>query len=38
LIGGTLAAYVVSLFIVPIIIYKPLLKQYSTKGEIHESK
>ena len=38
LIGGTLAAYAVSLFIVPIIIYKPLLKQYPTKGEIHESK
>ncbi len=38
LIGGTLAAYAVSLFIVPILIHKPLLKQYSTKGEIHESK
>ena len=38
LIGGTLAAYAVSLFIVPIIIYKPLLKQYPKKGEVHESK
>ena len=38
LIGGTLAAYAVSLFIVPIIIYKPLLKQYPTKGEVYESK
>ena len=38
LIGGTLAAYVVSLFIVPIIIYKPLLKQYPEKGEVHEGK
>jgi multidrug efflux pump subunit AcrB len=38
LIGGTLAAYAVSLFIVPIIIYKPLLKQYPTKGEVNESK
>ena len=38
LIGGTLAAYVVSLFIVPIIIHKPLLKQYPKKGEVHESK
>ncbi len=28
LIGGTLAAYAVSLFIVPIIIYKPLLSIY----------
>ena len=37
LIGGTLAAYVVSLFIVPIIIYKPLLKQYPTKGEDDEN-
>jgi len=31
LIGGTLAAYVVSLFIVPIMIYKPLLKLYKNK-------
>ena len=38
LIGGTLAAYAVSLFIVPIIIFKPLLKQYPTKGEVNESK
>jgi len=38
LIGGTLAAYVVSLFIVPIIIHKPLLKQYPEKGEVHEGK
>lgn len=38
LIGGTLAAYAVSLFIVPVIIYKPLLKQYPTKGELYESK
>jgi len=38
LIGGTLAAYAVSLFIVPIIIYKPLLKQYPKKGEVHEGK
>ncbi len=36
LIGGTLAAYAVSIFIVPIIIYKPLLKQYPTKA--NESK
>ena len=38
LIGGTLAAYAVSLFIVPIIIFKPLLKQYPTKGEVYEGK
>ena len=38
LIGGTIATYLVSLFIVPIIIYKPLLKQYSTKGEDYEGK
>jgi len=29
LIGGTLAAYAVSLFIVPIMIYKPLKKEYA---------
>lgn len=33
LIGGTLAAYAVSLFIVPIIIYKPLLRLYDAKKE-----
>ena len=33
LIGGTLAAYLVSLFIVPIIIQTPLQKQYPEKGE-----
>jgi len=31
LIGGTLAAYLVSLFIVPIFIQKPLHKEYSNK-------
>jgi len=31
LIGGTLAAYAVSLFVVPIIIQIPLLNQYPTK-------
>ena len=31
LIGGTLAAYAVSLFIIPIIIQKPLVKQYSSQ-------
>jgi len=31
LIGGTLAAYGVSLFIVPIIIQAPLYKQYKSK-------
>jgi len=38
LIGGTLAAYAVSLFIVPIIIQKPLLKQYPIYKEIDEEK
>ncbi len=33
LIGGTLAAYAVSLFIVPIIIQKPLLNQYPLKED-----
>ena len=33
LIGGTLAAYVVSLIIVPIIIQTPLQKQYPLKGK-----
>jgi len=33
LIGGTLAAYAVSLFIIPIIIQSPLHKQYPGKGE-----
>ena len=33
LIGGTLAAYAVSLFIVPIIVQTPLQKQYSVKGK-----
>lgn len=33
LIGGTLAAYAVSLFIVPIMIYKPLKKEDLSKGE-----
>jgi len=33
LIGGTLAAYAVSLFVVPIMIYRPLLKQYAVKGK-----
>jgi len=34
LIGGTLAAYAVSLFIVPIIIQSPLQNQYPLKGEL----
>ncbi len=38
LIGGTLAAYAVSLFIVPIIIQIPLIKQYPIKKEAHEEK
>lgn len=33
LIGGTLAAYAVSLFIVPIIVQTPLQKQYPAEGE-----
>jgi len=33
LIGGTLAAYAVSLFIIPIIIQRPLQKQYPLKGK-----
>ncbi|RLA61366.1 MAG: AcrB/AcrD/AcrF family protein [Epsilonproteobacteria bacterium] len=33
LIGGTLAAYAVSLLIVPIMIYRPLKKEYLSKGE-----
>ena len=33
LIGGTMAAYAVSLFIIPIIILGPLKKQYPSKGE-----
>lgn len=33
LIGGTLAAFAVSLFIIPIIIQTPLQKQYPIKGE-----
>jgi multidrug efflux pump subunit AcrB len=33
LIGGTLAAYIVSLFIVPIMIHKALLKQYPNSQE-----
>jgi len=37
LIGGTLAAYLVSLFIVPIFIQKPLHKEYSNK-EINNEK
>lgn len=32
LIGGTLGAYLVSLFVVPIIIYKPLMKMYESKN------
>ena len=35
LIGGTLAAYAVSLFIIPIIIQSPLTKQYPTQKEEH---
>ncbi len=35
LIGGTLAAYIVSLFIVPIIIQGALNKQYPVSGESH---
>ena len=35
LIGGTLAAYAVSLFIVPIIIHGALLRQYPKRGESH---
>ncbi|MCD6190485.1 MAG: efflux RND transporter permease subunit [Sulfurimonas sp.] len=38
LIGGTLAAYAVSLFIVPIIIQKPLLNKYPLQKEIDEEK
>ena len=38
LIGGTLAAYAVSLFIVPIIIQKPLLNKYPLHKEIDEEK
>jgi len=34
LIGGTLAAYAVSLLIVPIIIQGPLNKQYPSKGQL----
>jgi len=33
LIGGTIAAYAVSLFIIPIIIQTPLQKQYPLKGK-----
>lgn len=35
LIGGTIASYAVSLFIVPIIIQKTLHKQYPPKGEVN---
>lgn len=36
LIGGTLMAYAVSLFIVPIIIQIPLLQQYTSQKEIDD--
>lgn len=36
LIGGTLVAYAVSLFIVPILIQTPLLKQYPIRLEIDD--
>jgi len=38
LIGGTIAAYAVSLFIIPIIIQTPLEKQYTLQKEINEEK
>ncbi len=34
----TLIAYLVSLFIVPVIIYKPLLKRYPTKRDPYENE
>jgi len=36
LIGGTLAAYAVSLFVIPMMIYKPMLKQHKKTGEDDE--
>ena len=38
LIGGTLASYLVSLFIVPILIQRPLLKEYTKGVQNNESK
>ena len=38
LIGGTLASYLVSLFIVPIIIHRPLLKEYTQGAKVNENK
>ncbi len=38
LIGGTIASYLVSLFIIPIIIHRPLLKEYTQGGKVNENK